>query len=152
MDLLVEQPSLVVPINMFTIDIRKLGGVIRRQHSSDVEEPMEFERITYNLQEDLVLFFFRNPTPGPGDEVTLDIDYDANVNFNNAVSATGIWKQPCIDTQVSDDTGEGNTGLLRTQRPSSAGSLVSGLWERGSCCPALRNLEPRRVLNNQSSV
>ena len=87
---------------MFAIDIRKLGGVIKRQNSSNVEEPWVFERVIYNLQEDLIIFFGKNPTLSPGDEVTLEIDYDANVNFN-VMYGYGIWKQPCTNVQVSKD-------------------------------------------------
>ena len=103
-DLLVDQyPGFIIPINMFAIDIRTLGGVIRRQNSTnvEVEEPWEFERVIYNLQEDLIMFIGKNPSLSPGDEVTLEIDYDANVNFN-VMSGYGIWKQPCSDTKVID--------------------------------------------------
>ena len=99
-DLLVEQyPGFIIPVNMFAIDIRKLGGVIKRQNSSNVEEPWVFERVLYNLQEDLIIFFGKNPTLSPGDEVTLEIDYDANVNFN-VINGYGIWKEPCTNVQV----------------------------------------------------
>ena len=82
-DLLVDQyPGFIIPINMFAIDIRTLGGVIRRQNSTnvEVEEPWEFERVIYNLQEDLIMFISKNPSLSPGDEVTLEIDYDCKDN------------------------------------------------------------------------
>ena len=99
-DLLVEQyPGFIIPINMFAIDIRKLGGTIKQRNSTDVNEPWVFERVVYNLQEDLIIFFGKNPTLSPGDEVTLEIDYDANVNFN-VMNGFGIWKEPCTNVQV----------------------------------------------------
>ena len=103
-DLLVEQyPGFIIPINMFAIDIRKLGGTIKRRNSSDVNEPWVFERVVYNLQEDLIIFFGKNPTLSPGDEVTLEIEYDTSINFN-VMNGYGIWKQPCTDTQVENKT------------------------------------------------
>ena len=146
-DLLVEQyPGFIIPINMFAIDIRKLGGTIKQRNSTDVNEPWVFERVVYNLQEDLIIFFGKNPTLSPGDEVTLEIDYDASVNFN-VMNGYGIWKQPCTDTQVSNKSHvEKLNTILRNPKPNSAGLLSLKLWARDSCCLVLMSLEPRPVL------
>ena len=81
---------------MFAIDIRKLGGVLRRQNGS--EESLRFGRVMYNLQEDTIIMFALNELLHPGDTVIPEIEYDANVNFN-VFNGYGIWKQPCLGSQ-----------------------------------------------------
>ena len=51
--MLVEQyPGFIVPVNMFALDLRGLGGVIRRQNTTETEaEPWVFHRVLYNLQQ-----------------------------------------------------------------------------------------------------
>ena len=96
-ELLVEDyPGFIIPINMFAIDIRKLGGKVRRQ--SGVEEDLKFSSISYNLQEDNIIMFATNPLMEPGDIVDLEVEYDANVNFN-VFNGYGVWKQPCDGSQ-----------------------------------------------------
>ena len=52
-EMLVEQyPGFIVPVNMFALDLRGLGGVIRRQNTTETEaEPWVFHRVLYNLQQ-----------------------------------------------------------------------------------------------------
>ena len=106
--MLVEQyPGFIVPVNMFALDLRGLGGVIRRQNTTETEaEPWVFHRVLYNLQQvdtannlsnflkdifcilcplhlqDILIMFALNPMLEPGDTVTLEMEYDANVNYN----------------------------------------------------------------------
>jgi len=91
-----DYPGFIIPVNMFAIDIRKLGGVLRRQNGS--EESLRFGRLMYNLQEDTIIMFALNEFLHPGDTVIPEIEYDANVNFN-VFNGYGIWKQPCLGSQ-----------------------------------------------------
>ena len=57
-----------------------------------------FGRVLYNIQEDTVILFGLNEVIRPGDYIELEIDFDANVNFN-VMYGYGVWKQPCDGSQ-----------------------------------------------------
>ena len=96
-ELLVEDyPGFIIPVNMFAIDIRNLGGKVIRQ--SGEEEDLRIGGINYNLQEDIIIMFGLNSLMEPGDIVIPEIEYDANVNFN-VMYGYGVWKQPCDGSQ-----------------------------------------------------
>ena len=89
-------PGFIIGLNMFAIDIRKLGGVAKRKNGS--QEEMFYTMIHYNLQEDTVILFAGNSLLEPGDVVIPHIEYEARVNFN-VMSGYGVWRQPCDGSQ-----------------------------------------------------
>ena len=89
-------PGFIIGLNMFAIDITKLGGVAKRKNGS--QEEMFYNMIHYNLQEDTVILFAGNSLLEPGDVVIPHIEYEARVNFN-VMSGYGVWRQPCDGSQ-----------------------------------------------------
>lgn len=81
---------------MFGLDIRSLGGTVRRKNGS--EEGMFYHLIYYNLQEDTVILFANNSLMEPGDTVIPHLEYSAGFNYN-VYNGYGLWKQPCTGTQ-----------------------------------------------------
>ena len=74
-------PVLDIPLNIFTIDIRNLTGVVTRKQDGS-RERLEFRRVTYNLQENSVILSTSGPSLEAGDRVSLVVEYDARVNYN----------------------------------------------------------------------
>ena len=93
--LLTSWPGFIIGLNMFGLDIRGLGGTVRRKNGS--EEGMFYHLIYYNLQEDTVILFANNSLMEPGDTVIPHIEYSAGFNFN-VFNGYGLWKQPCTGT------------------------------------------------------
>merc|ERR1719369_489000 len=56
--------------------------------------------IIYFLQEDVVMLG-TTKTFASEDKITVEIDYDAHVNYN-VLYGYGIWKQPCEGSQIPD--------------------------------------------------
>ena len=94
--LLTSWPGFIIGLNMFGLDIRALGGTVRRKNGS--EENMFYHLIYYNLQEDTVILFANNSLMEPGDTVIPHIEYSAGLNYN-VYNGYGLWKQPCTGTQ-----------------------------------------------------
>jgi len=86
-----DQPSITV--HMDGLNIREIKGTF----DSWGGEPLVVERVTFDFQKSQVELFSLTIAPIEGDIITLDIDFDAEIDPTQHTHA-GLYKEKCSET------------------------------------------------------
>ena len=87
-------PAPLVSVHMDGLNIRQLNGTLERGDGSF--QTVEYDEIEFDLQKGIVKLNIDQSLLGDGDIVTLDIDFEANIDPSEHTHA-GLYKESCSD-------------------------------------------------------